>query len=200
MKCFITGHTTGVGKEIYNRLLSQGHDVIGISRSSGYDLLTNLDDVIKLVEGCDLFINNAYVGDCQFRLLNSLYNKVGKMIVMGSIAGDYHDLIKSEYSANKLSLAQRCKEISLLPGNTVLHLKISMLEDAVSGDTLISFAEVSNIIDFWIQNPKMSSIDLEFKLTPFTLEKIKEKFGATQEAIDYVLSNMCSEKRQNFND
>lgn len=200
MKCIITGHTTGVGKTLYDNLCSQGHEVIGVSRSSGYDLLENFDEVVKISEGCDLFINNAYVEDCQLRLLNSLYNKVGKMIVMGSIAGDYNDLIKSEYSANKLLLANRCKEISLLPGNTVLHLKISMLEDAVSSDNLISFTEVINIVNFWIKNPRMAAIDLEFKLTPFTLEKIKEKFGATQEAIDYVLSNMCSEKRQSFND
>lgn len=200
MKCIITGHTEGVGKTLFDDLKSQGHEVIGISRATGYDLSTDIEQVIALANGCDLFINNAYVGDCQLQLLNSLHNKVKKMIVMGSIAGDYHQLIQSEYSQNKLNLANRCREISLLPENSVLHLKISMLEDAISGDNLISFNEVKDIVNFWIQNSKISAIDLEFKLTPFTLEKIKEKFGATQEAIDYVLANMCNEKRQSFND
>lgn len=200
MKCIITGHTEGVGKTLFDDLKAQGHEVIGISRATGYNLSTDIEQVIALANGCDLFINNAYVGDCQLQLLNSLHNKVKKMIVMGSIAGDYHQLIQSEYSQNKLNLANRCREISLLPENSVLHLKISMLEDAISGDNLISFNEVKDIVNFWIQNSKISAIDLEFKLTPFTLEKIKEKFGATQEAIDYVLANMCNEKRQSFND
>lgn len=198
MKCIITGHTSGVGKEIYEHLKNQGHDVVGISRASGYDLSKDIDKIIEVANGCDLFVNNAYVGDCQLQLLNHLHDKVNKMIVMGSIAGDYHQIIQSEYSNNKLKLANRCKELSLLPTNNIVHIKISMLEDAVSGDVLISFKEVVDVIDFWIKNSRLTSIDFEFKLTPFTLEKIKEKFGATQEAIDYVLSNMCDENRQQF--
>lgn len=198
MKCIITGHTLGIGKEIYEHLKNQGHDVVGISRTSGYDLSKDIDKIIEVAKGCDLFVNNAHVGDCQLQLLNHLHDKVNKMIVMGSIAGDYHQIIQSEYSNNKLKLANRCKELSLLPTNNIVHIKISMLEDAVSGDVLISFKEVVDVIDFWIKNSRLTSIDFEFKLTPFTLEKIKEKFGATQEAIDYVLSNMCDENRQQF--
>lgn len=200
MKCIITGHTSGVGKKIYDHLLAAGHNVIGISRSSGFDLTTDIDKIVELSNGCDVFINNSCVGNCQQQLLEKLYNRVGKMIVVGSIAGDYHDLIKSDYSQNKLLLAERCKELSILPGNQILHLKISMLEDAVSSDVLISFDEVINVIDFWIKNPRLTSIDFEFKLTPYTLEKIKTKFRASQETIDYILANMCNEKRRQFND
>lgn len=198
MKCVVTGHSKGVGKYIFDYLVSCGHEVIGVSRESGFDLTTDIDRVVEIAAGCDLFVNNAYVGDCQLQLLNQLHDKVNKMIVMGSVASDYHQLIQSEYSNNKLKLANRCKELSLLPVNKIVHIKISMLEDAVSGDVLISFDEVVDVVDFWIKNSRLTSIDFEFKLTPFTLEKIKEKFGATQEAIDYVLSNMCDEKRQQF--
>lgn len=199
MKVVITGHTKGVGLALYNHFVKHNCEVIGISRATGYDLAKDVDRVVELAAGCDLFINNACVGNCQLELLEQLHSRVGKMVVMGSIAGDYHQLIQSEYSQNKLNLANRCREISLLPTSNVLHLKISMLEDAVSGDILVSFSEVVAIVKFWISNHRISEINLEFKLTPFTLEKIKSKFGATQEAIDYVLANMCNEKREQFN-
>lgn len=200
MKIIITGHTIGVGKKIYDNFVNQGHEVIGISRTTGFDLNTDIEKVIELSEGADLLINNAYVGEKQQELLERLHNKVSMMIVMGSIAGDYDQLIRSDYSKNKLALATRTKELSLVPNNKLLHIKISMLEDAVSGDTLIKFDEVVDLINHWVKNPRFTSVDYEFKLTPMTLEKVKEKFNASQEAIDYVIQNMCNLNRDNFND
>ncbi len=198
MKIIITGHTKGLGKYLYDEFQQLGYDVIGISRSNGFDLSTDLDKVIELCDSRDLFINNCNVGRCQIELLNKLHNKVDKMIVMGSIAGDYDQLINNEYSKNKKELADRCKQLSLLTGNKILHLNISMLEDAVSSDNLITFKEVCDTIYFWMTNSRITNLNFEFKLTPFTLEKIKEKFNASQESIDYVLKNMCDEKRQHF--
>lgn len=190
----------GVGKKIYDNFVNQGHEVIGISRTTGFDLNTDIEKVIELSTGADLLINNAYVGEKQQELLERLHNKVSMMIVMGSIAGDYDQLIRSDYSKNKLALATRTKELSLVPNNKLLHIKISMLEDAVSGDTLIKFDEVVELINHWLKNPRFTSVDYEFKLTPMTLEKVKEKFNASQEAIDYVIQNMCNLNRDNFND
>jgi Zn-dependent peptidase ImmA (M78 family) len=59
---------------------------------------------------------------------------------------------------------------------------------------------VFDVINFWIVNSRLTNIDFEFKLTPYTLEKIKEKFGATQESIDFILSNMCDKSKQALND
>ena len=198
MKVVITGHTTGIGKRLYEYFQTRGCEVVGMSRSNGYDLNTDIDKVIADATGCFLFINNAALADCQKQLLEALHDKVQKMVVMGSIAGDYHALIQSDYSKNKLDLAIRCKELSLVPGNTLLHLNISMLEDAESSDNLISFDEVVNTISFWLTNSRINKIDFEFKLTPYTLEKVKEKFNASQEAIDHVVANMCDINRSKF--
>lgn len=199
MKIILTGHTSGVGKFLYDHL-SKENEVIGISRTTGYTLPNDIDKIIALSEGCDLFINNTYYGICQLTLLNKLHNKVKKMIVLGSIAGQYHQLIQSDYSKNKLELAERCQALSTVPGNKLLHLQISMLEDAVSSDNLISYQEVLDTVEYWIQHPRITAINFEFKLTEFTLERIKETFGATQESIDYILNNMCNLNRQHFND
>lgn len=58
MKYAITGHTSGVGKSLFDRL---SPDAIGFSKSTGYNL-NNYSDRIKIIEessDCDIFINNA---------------------------------------------------------------------------------------------------------------------------------------------
>lgn len=197
MRIVITGHTKGLGKVLFDHFVEQGHDVTGASRSNGYYLPEDINHVKELALGCDLFIANATEG--QIYLLQELHDRVGMFIAIGSIAGDYHQLIQSDYSAKKADLAKRCKELSLVPNNKILHLNVSMLEDAVSSDNLISFKEVVDTIDFWIKNPRITKMDFEFKLTPYTLEKVKQKFNASQQAIDHVVANMCDINRSAYN-
>lgn len=194
MKIIITGHTSGIGKYLFDQFTAEGHSVTGISRQTGYDLSVDVDQVVELSQDCDLFINNVSVS--QIDLLEKLIGSVKRMVIMGSIAGDYHQLINNEYSLAKKQLQEKCRELSLRPNYCLLHLKISMLEDAVSSDNLISFKQVYNIINFWIDNPVFTNIDFDFKLTAYTLEKIKEKYSASQETIDIIISGLCSDSKK----
>ena len=90
MKVVITGHTWGVGKALYEHFQTFfGWEVIGLSRSNGYDIDVDFDKVVKAASGCFLFINNAYRDKQQTRLVNALKDKVTKMIVMGSVSRQY---------------------------------------------------------------------------------------------------------------
>ena len=71
-----------------------------------------------------------------------------------------------------------------------------MLEDAISTDKSITFLQVYKIINDWIINPCYNNIDFEFKLTPFTIEQIKNKFGATDESINRITSNACDNTKR----
>jgi hypothetical protein len=117
------------------------------------------------------------------------------MIVFGSVAGDFHQQLQSEYSEHKRDLANRCFDLSLKPDVNILHLNVSMLEDAVTGDVLISYKEVTDTIDFWLSNPRIRSIAYEFKLTPFTLENAKDKFNISEEALNRIVRNMCGDTK-----
>jgi len=200
MKCIITGHTTGVAKVIYEHLKGLGWEVVGISRGTGYDLNVDIDQVVDLSIGTDLFINCANVGKAQIELLEKLHDKVKRMIVFGSVAGDFHQQLQSEYSENKRDLAARCFDLSLKPEVNILHLNVSMLEDAVTGDVLISYKEVIDTIDFWLSNPRIRSIAYEFKLTPFTLQNAKDKFNISQESLDRIVGSMCSNTKAMINE
>jgi len=62
MKIAITGHTSGLGKYIYDACVKNKHDVVGFSLTSGHDI-DNRDvcyDIIDQAKHMDMFINCAY--------------------------------------------------------------------------------------------------------------------------------------------
>jgi hypothetical protein len=81
MKIAITGHTSGIGKGMYDHFLNQNHEVFGLSRSNGFDISKNTKEIVEISEECDLFINNAYSGDSQLKLLMLLKDKVNNIVV-----------------------------------------------------------------------------------------------------------------------
>lgn len=176
MRCVITGHTTGIGKILYTHFVNLGWTVTGISRSTGFDLEKDLDFIVESSYNCDLFINNACVKDAQIKLLNKLHDRVGKMIVMGSIASDYPEQF-GEYGINKAELEDACKKLNQLPGVNILYLKITMLEDATSTDCPIKYADVLDSITWAIKNNAVTQIDFGLKATEETKRLIKNKFN-----------------------
>lgn len=73
----ITGHTKGIGEQLWNRLEDRGIQLKGFSKSTGYNLqrVSTCKKVVQEVVdwNADVFINNAYVPDNQVRLLYLLY-------------------------------------------------------------------------------------------------------------------------------
>jgi short-subunit dehydrogenase len=62
MKVAITGHTAGIGLALANLYRSLGHDVLGFSRTTGYNIAVAEDRarIITDAQDCNLFINNAH--------------------------------------------------------------------------------------------------------------------------------------------
>jgi len=77
MKIAITGHTSGIGLSLYTKFKIQGHDVVGFSRSTGYDI--GSDDVccklLNEIADCDVLVNNAYHSIGQNRILARILNE-----------------------------------------------------------------------------------------------------------------------------
>lgn len=113
----ITGHTSGIGKRLYERLYP---NALGFSLTNGYDI-TNAADrnrILYEAKDCDVFINNATSEFAQTLLFLELFNQwrdqdktiinVGSRIAEIKILPDSRsDLLK--YQAEKLIL----KEMSL---------------------------------------------------------------------------------------
>jgi hypothetical protein len=184
-KIIITGPTTGIGKAIYNKFKEIScREIIGMSRSNGYDLEKDFDKIIAEAEGCEIFINNAYCGEQQLKLVEALKDKVDMMIVMGSVSRQYPELIPTDYVKHKQDLAEACRLISVNPtGIPLLHLDLSFIEgtevdindNAVfTSDYTTSYEDIVDTIIFWAGKPSIRQIEFRWKLTPYVYDQIKK--------------------------
>ena len=91
MRIFITGHTSGIGKALYDLLDHKGYIVFGGSRKTGFDI-SEPDAYLEILD-CDVLINNAYHSTGQLELLKNVYkewrNKPKIIINVGSAHKDY---------------------------------------------------------------------------------------------------------------
>ena len=114
MNIALTGHSKGLGKALFE-FLSQKHEIVGFSRSNGYDIKSPFDrkKIIKESKDCDIFINLVHNYYHQTDLLLELHKSwkgLQKYIInIGTSAvddwnfglGDYQ---MSEYKVQKTTL------------------------------------------------------------------------------------------------
>ena len=129
MNIAITGHTKGIGKSLYDAL-AVSHNVKGYSKSKGYDITKKTDRyrIIKEVDDCDVFINNAYDDFAQSSMLYELWcdwhSKEKTIITIGSDVTKYNLPLNMqnllEYQMHKKSLEILHKDLQNL--NTSVKL------------------------------------------------------------------------------
>lgn len=121
MKYAITGHTQGIGLEIYNRL---SPNIIGFSRSNGFDIskAETREKIIKMSKNVDIFINNAHNSFDQTLMFLELWNiwknepkktiiNVGSRIAdVKCLSPERQNLIK--YQAEKVILKEMSARVS----------------------------------------------------------------------------------------
>ena len=183
-KIIITGHTHGIGKAIYDKFKEIScREIIGMSRSNGYDIDKDFDKIVEEAAGCELFINNAYRDQQQLRLVEALKDKVDMMVVMGSVSRFYPELIPTQYVHDKQDLEEACRRISIDPtGIPLLHLDLSFIEGttiegadptAFVSDYTTSKDDIVDTIIFWAQKPSIRQVEFRWKLTEHVKAELK---------------------------
>lgn len=183
-KIVITGHTRGIGKAIYDKFTEVScHDIVGISRSNGFDIDADFDKVVAEATGAEIFINNAYRDQQQLKLFHALKDKVDMMVVMGSVSRHYPELIPTDYVHDKQALAEACRLESINPnGIPILHLDLSFIEGteinyddptAFNSDYNTSFEDIVDTIIFWAQKPSIRQVEFRWKLTDHVMSEFK---------------------------
>ena len=90
MKVFVTGNTSGIGKAVFDLLLSNGYETAGGSRRTGFDITD--ESVYDQILEYDVLINNAYHMTGQLNLLKYVYehwqNTPKTIINVGSAGKD----------------------------------------------------------------------------------------------------------------
>jgi hypothetical protein len=201
MKCIITGHSTGIGKALYTYFSNKGWNVIGMSRSNGYNIVSDIEKIVAESVGTDLFINNASDGDAQLNLLRRLSTKVSNIVTMGSAGTEFTEIWGKQYTLDKKALEEKFKLISMDTSvANMLLLKISfaetthsrMKENRIDSDFTISYDEIATAIEFWLENPNIRQIDFALKLTPYTIDQVKLLSGK-DDLVDRLLLDIENE-------
>jgi len=134
----ITGHTSGIGRGLYDHFAKLGYNVKGFSKDTGFDISIkeNQDRIIELTRDCDLFFNNAYSSYSQVELARLWQQQHWTdnhfIINTSSMAAEpLADIPKNfpwltpyseeKYAINKASWeinhsGSRCKSIVIMPG------------------------------------------------------------------------------------
>jgi len=201
MKIVITGHTRGLGKAFYEHFIKDPNNtVIGLSRSQGTDVSSSLDKILEISKNCDLFINNAYSGLAQNKLVKLLNGHVSMMVVSGSQGGYFNNLIPTEYGQHKKELSELCHLVSLDKNNItkILHLDLSCLEgnnvdiddpDNLKCDSITALADIVSTVNFWIKNPSFNNVRFNFQITNLLYNQISTKMK-TKAELDILLEKI----------
>lgn len=183
-KIVITGHTSGIGKAIYDKFNEIScREIVGMSRSNGYDIEKDFDKIVEEATGAEFFINNAYRDEQQLKLFHALKDKVDMMVVMGSVSRHYPELIPTDYVHDKQALAEACRLESINPnGIPILHLDLSFIEGttvsendptAFISDYNTSLEDIVDTIIFWAQKPSIRQVEFRWKLTDHVRKELE---------------------------
>tara|TARA_B100000902_G_scaffold15354_1_gene18485 strand:- start:2077 stop:2655 length:579 start_codon:yes stop_codon:yes gene_type:complete len=74
-KIAIIGHTKGIGKAIADLYKKKKYEIVGLSRSTGYDLEKDQEKIIEKLKDCELVVLNAYAKFGQYELLKRIYSE-----------------------------------------------------------------------------------------------------------------------------
>lgn len=74
MKVAITGHTSGIGKELYKNLECISEELVGYSMTEGNDIgqIKTRKKILREIKNFDVFINNAFHKKGQTELLTEI--------------------------------------------------------------------------------------------------------------------------------
>ena len=121
-RIFITGHTRGIGKAIFDLYKGKNFLCHGVSKSTGMDVDKDCDIIVQQMANFQYIVLNAYEKDSQLRMLQMIverYQNDPKKIAVitstsGTSAGMDSSLKRQEYNwycKNKKSLIEYIEKI-----------------------------------------------------------------------------------------
>lgn len=164
MKIAITGHSKGIGKGIADYYSE--HEVIGFSRSNGYDIskLADIQRIVTESADADVFVNNAYHTFYQCTVLDGIFelwqNDPTKTIVnivsrakYGLGKAEFYKKTKQELFANakkKMFSAKKCRIININPG----YVETDMVEHVRGKVKMLTTHQLAELIAWTLSQPQ----------------------------------------------
>ena len=181
MKVAITGHSKGIGKALKDCFESNGHVVLGFSRSNGYDIVSPQcrANIVAELATCEIFINNAWAANAQQLMLAEAceaFMNTNKVIVNISSKLIYVDEqdIKDiawymQYKKDKLAGQQLTINNILSPNPNIMNVVAGLIDTEMaahlSGDRMDP-KDVAELIYFMYDNRHKVMVQ-DITISPF---------------------------------
>jgi nucleoside-diphosphate-sugar epimerase len=151
----MTGHTKGLGNILYKYLTEQGHEVVGVSRTTGHDLKDDetVEYIIKEAENYDVFINNTFQFNRQLELVKALRGKT-RIVSFGSIASMFSKNVEwNIYGQYKKELEDYHREQSSCGAKDILLINITETTIEKHSQSIIK------MLEYWVENPSLTFVE-----------------------------------------
>ena len=137
MDILITGHTSGIGKVIFDNF----DDTYGLCRSTGFDITKN--NIQNYLNDKDIFVNNAWSSEdplAQTKLIYQAKDYVKRIICIGS-----NTIYDGIYKDSKKSLENACLDL-YNTGYNITLIKLGKVDTPFLKDSRDLKIEISYII------------------------------------------------------
>lgn len=140
MKVAITGHSKGLGKALKECFEANGHEVIGFSRSNGYDIADSevRASIAAELADCDVFVNNAYYPNVQQLMLAeacAVFENTNKVVINISSMFIYidknslHDNAQYlQYQQDKIAGQQIAMKNVMMPNPNIMNVVAGLID------------------------------------------------------------------------
>jgi short-subunit dehydrogenase len=161
-KIAIVGHTRGIGKAIADLYKKKKYEVIGMSRSNGFDIIHDQEKIIENIEGCHLVVLNAHADRGQLNLLKRIYGLYAfdkmKVAVITSTSG-----LDEEPDYNQFQIWDKFKYVQYCEIKKELIEYIEELQQELISKPLSVYDVCPDVVDtdmikgLWQDLPKLSA-------------------------------------------
>ena len=161
-KIAVIGHTKGIGKAICDLYKKKKYDVVGMSKSNGFDIVHDQDKILDNIQDCGLVVLNAHSDRGQLNLLKKIYGRHSfdkmKVAVITSTSG-----IEIEPDYNQFQVWDKFQYVQYCEIKKELIEYISELQDELLSRPLSVYDVCPDVVDtdmtkgLWENLPKLKA-------------------------------------------
>ena len=161
-KIAVIGHTKGIGKAICDLYKKKKYDVVGMSKSNGFDIIHDQDKILDNIQDCGLVVLNAHADRGQLNLLKKIYGRHSfdkmKVAVITSTSG-----IEEEPDYNQFQVWDKFQYVQYCEIKKELIEYISELQDELLSRPLSVYDVCPDVVDtdmtkgLWENLPKLKA-------------------------------------------
>jgi len=161
-KIAVIGHTRGIGKAVADLYKKKKYEVVGMSKSNGFDIIHDQEKIIGNIEDCNLVVLNAHADKGQLNVLKRIYGQHSfsnmKVVVITSTSG-----LEEDPDYNQFQVWDKFKYVQYCEIKKELIEYIEELQDELLSKPLSVYDVCPDVVDtdmtkgLWEDLPKLTA-------------------------------------------